>query len=81
MISTLEQKVILKEILYNKYIPQVKLNVSELLTKYHKQVVEDINCSLLIGSDVSTQTKPMIFEISKQTEQLIEDILIAFNKQ
>ena len=61
------------------YVPEVKANVSKLLVEYHKQVIEDMSMSNLIGSPVSTQAKPMIFEIGKPTEKLIEDILTAFN--
>ena len=61
------------------YVPEVKTNVGKLLKEYHKQVIEDMSMSNLIGSPVSTQTKPMIFEIGKPTEKLIEDILTAFN--
>jgi|GEM_PF-6130221 len=79
MISKLEQKIILQKILSESYIPEVKTNVGKLLKEYHKQVIEDMSMSNLIGSPVSTQTKPMIFEIGKPTEKLIEDILTAFN--
>jgi len=79
MISTLEQRVILKKILIDSYVPEVKENVSKLLKEYHKQVVEDITMSNLMGSPVSTQRKPMIFEIGIPTEKLIENILTAFN--
>ena len=79
MISKLEQKIILQKILSESYIPEVKTNVGKLLKEYHKQVIEDMSMSNLIGSPVSTQAKPMIFEIGKPTEKLIEDILTAFN--
>jgi len=79
MISRLEQKVILEKILMESYVPEVKANVGKLLKEYNKQVIEDINFSNLIGSPVTTQTKPMIFEIGIPTEKLIENILTAFN--